>query len=106
MRSQDYFRDVTALAEVLVEARRRGEDLGAAAVLKRYESWRRFDATTLAFAMDGLNRLFSNDFAPLRPLRDAGLALAGAFAPARRMFMREAAGLSARAPRLMEGRLP
>ncbi|MGG7566916.1 FAD-dependent monooxygenase [Rhodovulum sp. DZ06] len=97
-------RDAAALAEVLVDAKRAGEDIGTDLVLRRYESARRFDATALALAMDGLNRLFSNDLPLLRPLRDAGLALAGAFAPARRMFMREAAGLSAHAPRLMEGR--
>ena len=97
-------RDAAALAEVLVEAKRRGEDPGALQVLRRYEQWRRFDATSLALAMDGLNRLFSNDLPLIRPLRDAGLALAGAFAPARRLFMREAAGLAAAAPRLMEGR--
>lgn len=103
-------RDTAALAEVLVEAHRRGEDIGALQVLKRYESWRRFDATALAFAMDALNRLFSNDLPGVRPLRDIGLALAGAFQPARRLFMREAAGLpgpvrpSGPVPRLLTGR--
>ncbi|MEL7027438.1 MAG: FAD-dependent monooxygenase, partial [Pseudomonadota bacterium] len=40
-------RDVAALAEVLVEARRRGEDIGRGEVLQRYQLWRRFDATAL-----------------------------------------------------------
>jgi 2-octaprenyl-6-methoxyphenol hydroxylase len=37
-------------------------------------------------------------------LRDAGMALAGALVPARRFFMRQAAGIGHGAPRLMEGR--
>ncbi|MGF1610261.1 MAG: FAD-dependent monooxygenase, partial [Kiloniellales bacterium] len=52
-------RDAAALAEVLAEAARRGEDIGDLAVLRRYQQWRRFDSTALAFSMDALNRLFS-----------------------------------------------
>ncbi|MFT7027412.1 MAG: 2-octaprenyl-6-methoxyphenol hydroxylase [Paracoccaceae bacterium] len=97
-------RDAAALAEVLVDAHRRGEDIGAIDVLRRYESWRRFDTVSLALGMDALNRLFSNDAPGLRLLRDAGMALAGALVPARRFFMRQAAGIGHGAPRLMEGR--
>ena len=43
-------KDVAALAEVLTDAKRRGEDIGQKDVLKRYETWRRFDTTTLAAA--------------------------------------------------------
>lgn len=96
-------RDTAALAEVLVDAHRRGEDIGSPLALRRYESWRRFDAVSLALGMDALNKLFSNDLPLLRPLRDAGLALAGAAAPARRFFMREAAGLNGPLPKLLRG---
>ncbi|MEM1237888.1 MAG: UbiH/UbiF/VisC/COQ6 family ubiquinone biosynthesis hydroxylase, partial [Pseudomonadota bacterium] len=41
-------RDVAALAEVLSDARQRGEDIGSVGVLGRYQEWRRFDTTTLA----------------------------------------------------------
>jgi len=46
-------RDAAALAEVLVEANRRGEDMGASDVLERYQRWRRFDTASLAVATDG-----------------------------------------------------
>jgi hypothetical protein len=36
-------RDVAALAEVLTDAQRRGEDIAAPDVLARYQTWRRFD---------------------------------------------------------------
>src|SRR3546814_12254898 len=51
-------------------------DIGAGDVLKRYERWRRFDALTLVAVTDGLNRLFSNDVAPIRLARIRGLCLA------------------------------
>ena len=97
-------RDVAALAEVLVMAQRRGEDIGAPDVLERYQSWRRFESTTLALGMDGVNALFSNDNQALRAARDAGLGLVNRIAPLRRAFMRQAAGLSGQTARLLAGR--
>ncbi len=96
-------RDVAALAEVLVQAKRRGEDIGALDVLQRYQSWRRFDTTAMALGMDGINRLFSNDNPVLRGLRDLGLGLVNATPGLRRGFMRQAAGLSGAQPKLLTG---
>ena len=101
-------RDVAALAEVVAEAKRRGEDIGAADVLERYQLWRRFDSTTLALGMDSVNRLFSNDNPLLRAGRDLGMGVVQAIPALRRGFMRQAAGLSAgpggKLPRLLAGR--
>ncbi|MGI1662284.1 FAD-dependent monooxygenase [Palleronia sp. KMU-117] len=96
-------KDVAALAEVLVEARRRGEDIGRVDVLRRYERWRRFDTMTLAIATDAFNRLFSNDSSILRLGRDLGLGLVGRLPGLRRGFIREAAGLTGDLPRLSRG---
>ena len=93
------YQDVAALAEVLSDARRRGEDLGAASVLARYQAARRFDSSALAFATDSLDRLFSNDFPLVRLARDAGMAAVGRVGPLRRFFMSRAAGLGPRTPR-------
>jgi 2-octaprenyl-6-methoxyphenol hydroxylase len=97
-------RDVAALAEVVVDAARRGEDFGAPDVLERYQRWRRFDATALALGMDTVNRLFSNDNALLRGVRDLGLGLVARSPALRRGFMRQAAGLTGDLPRLLAGR--
>ena len=97
------FRDVAALAQVMIEAARRGEDIGALDVLERYERWRRFDATTLALGMDSVNRLFSNDNPVLRAGRDLGLGIVNAVPALRRGFMRQAAGVSGDLPRLLAG---
>ena len=96
-------KDAAALAEVLLDAARLGRDIGALDTLKRYERWRRFDSFTLAASTDALNRLFSNDIAPLRHLRDLGLGIVDAIGPARRFFMRHAGGDVGKLPRLMKG---
>ena len=96
-------RDVAALTEVLVEARRRGEFIGSPSVTQRYEQWRRFDATAMALGMDGLNRLFSNNAPPIQAIRNLGMAAAAALGPARRTFMSVASGTAGDAPRLLTG---
>jgi len=97
------FRDVAALAELLVDARRCGLDIGAAGVLAGYQRWRRFDNTVLAVVTDALNRLFSNDIAPLRTARRLGFGAVQRISPARRLFMRQAMGLVGDLPRLVRG---
>lgn len=96
-------RDVGALAQVLVDAARRGEDIGASDVLARYQVWRRFDATALALGMDAVNRLFSNDNPILRAGRDLGMGVISRVPMLRRGFMRQAAGLTGDLPRLLAG---
>ncbi|KKB07965.1 FAD-dependent monooxygenase [Devosia chinhatensis] len=94
-------KDVAALAEVIVEAMRLGLDHGSADVLERYQSWRRFDTASMAAVTDGMNRLFSNDAAPLRALRDFGLGLVDRAGPIKSALIRAAAGGSG--PRLLSG---
>ena len=97
-------RDVGALTEVLIEAHRRGEDIGAIDVLERYQSWRRFDSTSLALGMDTVNKLFSNNNPILRAGRDLGMGIVQAVPSLRRGFMRQAAGLSGPLPKLLQGK--
>ncbi len=96
-------RDAAALAEIVVYSHRLGLDVGDSPLLERYERWRRFDNTVLALATDGLNRLFSNDFGPLRVMRDVGLAAVGRIPPLRQLFMRQAMGVLGTLPRLVRG---
>jgi 2-octaprenyl-6-methoxyphenol hydroxylase len=96
-------RDVAALAESVVDAHRLGLDIGGGPVLARYERWRRFDNVLMATAMDGLNRLFSNDIGPLRLVRDLGLAAVNRLPPVKRFFMRHAMGVVGELPRLVKG---
>jgi 2-octaprenyl-6-methoxyphenol hydroxylase len=98
-------RDVAALTEIVVEGARLGMDVGASSLLERYERWRRFDSAFSATVMDGLNRLFSNDNAPLRALRDLGLGIVDNAPWLKRALVREAAGVSGTVPRLLKGEM-
>jgi 2-octaprenyl-6-methoxyphenol hydroxylase len=93
-------RDAAALADVVAEARSVGLDLGGAAI-GDYEAWRNFDNKTLALSTDMLNRLFSNNIAPLRHARRLGLAAVNRFKPAQQFFMNEAAGETGTLPSLL-----
>jgi 2-octaprenyl-6-methoxyphenol hydroxylase len=97
-------RDVAALAQVLIESARRGEDIGSQTTLEAYQRWRRFDSTALALGMDTVNRMFSNDNPILRAGRDLGLGVVNALPGLRRRFMRQAAGLQGDLPRLLAGK--
>ncbi len=96
-------KDAAALAEVLIEAMRLGEDIGSEIVLDRYVRWRRFDNTVLAAGFDAFVRLFSNDIAPIRLARDLGMAAVNRIPPLRQAFMREAGGATGDLPRLLRG---
>ncbi len=86
------FRDAIALARLLEEA---GEDPGSPALLARYQRARRADNLLMLAATDGLERLFSNDFPPLRLVRDLGIAAVDRMTPLKRVFIRQATGASA-----------
>ena len=96
-------RDVAALAEVLVDARRLGLDIGDVQVLARYQRWRRLDNWMLSAATDSLNRLFSNAIPPVKLARDLGLAAVNRMPPLKRLFMRHAMGVMGELPRLVRG---
>ena len=95
-------RDVAALAELIVDHRRLGLDIGDA-VLPRYQRWRRLDGVLLASVTDALNRLFSNAIPPVRLARDLGLAIVNRLPPVKRFLMRDAMGMTGDLPRLVRG---
>src|SRR5262249_60858881 len=97
------FRDVAALTKIIVEGAQLGLDIGAAVLLERYERWRRFDSALSPTAMEGLNRLFSNDSALLRAFRDLGLGVVDHAPWLKRVLVREAAGASGTVPKLLRG---
>jgi 2-octaprenyl-6-methoxyphenol hydroxylase len=97
------FKDAAALAEVVVEADRLGQDIGAIDVLERYQQWRRFDTLRMGATTDVLNRLFSNDLGPLRAVRDLGLGIVERMPRVKAALIRQASGLSGDTPRLLKG---
>jgi 2-octaprenyl-6-methoxyphenol hydroxylase len=95
-------KDIAALVDVLTDARSVGLDIGAMSVLQNYQRWRRFDSASLALGTDVLNRLFSNDFPPLRLARDIGMGAVGQVKPLRHFFMRQAGADLGNLPSLMQ----
>jgi len=97
------WRDVAALAELIVDAHRSGQDIGGSDVLAQYERSRRMDTLIMAGATDVLDRLFSNDIGPIRLVRDIGLAAVNRLGPAKRFFMNQARGAGGKQPKLLRG---
>ncbi len=96
-------RDVAALSQVIVDAQRNGEDIGALATLQTYASWRSRDHVQTAMATDSLVRLFSNNFLPLAAVRNLGLLLVDVVPPLKHLFARHAMGFVGKLPRLGRG---
>jgi 2-octaprenyl-6-methoxyphenol hydroxylase len=96
-------RDVAALVETLVDAKRLGLDLGSPQPLLKYQQWRRPDNLLMLGMTDAIVRLFSNDVKPLRFARSLGLAAVGKMPSLKVFFMRHAMGDVGRLPRLMKG---
>jgi 2-octaprenyl-6-methoxyphenol hydroxylase len=85
-------RDAMALADLVIAASRRGDDVGAPDLLLRYQRRRRPDNLLMLMATDALDRLFSNDHPLLRLTRDIGIAAVHRAPPLKRLFMRQAMG--------------
>ena len=98
-------RDVAALTDILIGARRRGEDFGSIGVLRRHQERRRIDAVSLAAATDFFNWIYSNDNDLLRAARGLGMSLVGESPWLRRALIRQAAGLPGNRPGLVPGTL-
>jgi len=79
-------RDVNALANVLKAAHKDKEDLGAIAVLKRYEAKRKWDNLSVIWLTDISNRLFSNHNWFFKVFRRFGLLLLQ-ISPLKRVLM-------------------
>ncbi len=97
------FRDVATLAEVLVEGKRLGLDLGDAALLARYQRWRGLDTFMTAAATDTLTRLFGIPGKTASAVRRFGISAVDAIAPLKDRFMAEARGESGDLPKLLQG---
>jgi 2-octaprenyl-6-methoxyphenol hydroxylase len=99
------FRDVAACTQVLVEAVRTGQDIGAPDVLRRYSAWRRLDNMMVGGITDVLNRLFAIPGRLPSAVRRFGLAGVERIPPLKARFMAEARGETGKLPALLTGEL-
>jgi 2-octaprenyl-3-methyl-6-methoxy-1,4-benzoquinol hydroxylase len=95
--------DAAALAQVLVQAKRDGADIGSAKLLREYESMRRHNNLLMMTTMDLFYRVFGNVNLPARLFRNIGLGLAERITPAKKIAMKYAMGLGGQLPRLARG---
>ena len=98
-------RDVASIGEIIINATRRGEDIGTKTVLKRYENWRRFEISMMAATTDILNKTLSNNNDMLKVVANLGLKALDKNNFLKKSFIREAAGLNGDLPKLLQGKL-
>ncbi|MEK1940095.1 MAG: 2-octaprenyl-3-methyl-6-methoxy-1,4-benzoquinol hydroxylase [Pseudomonas sp.] len=94
------FLDAAVLAEVLLHATSRGENIADERVLSRFERRRMPHNLGMMAAMEGFQRLFQADPLPVRWLRNSGLNLVDGLAEGKALFVRQALGLSGDLPAL------
>jgi 2-octaprenyl-6-methoxyphenol hydroxylase len=97
------FRDVAALAQVLVEGARLGLDLGDRQLLDRYQRWRSLDTLMVAMATDGLTRVYGVPGRTASAVRRFGMSVIDRIGPIRNKLMNEARGTSGDLPLLLRG---
>src|SRR6476646_1132732 len=93
-------RDAAALAQVLLQAHQKGEDIGDLRVLRRYERWRKLENLTILGFTDLLDRCFSNNWLPLVMIRRLGLWLMRTLRPFKHLALRLMTGQTGRSPQL------
>ena len=72
-------------------------------MLEDYASWRRADQGKLVRFTDGVVRLFGDQSAPVRALRDLGMLGFDLIPGVRSLFAKHTMGLAGRLPRLSRG---
>ncbi len=93
-------RDVAVLAEVITDAKNKGEDLGNLQVLNRYAKWRQRDHRQAAFVTDSLVKIFSSEFTPIVIARNLGLMATELLPPVKKLLTRSAIGMAGKLPKL------
>lgn len=99
-------RDAASLAEILADAQ---EEAGAAfdpgdgLWLQRYQAWREADRSNIVRFTDGLVRVFTQPFAPVKMLRDIGMLAFDLMPIAKDALSQLSSGAAGRVPRLTRG---
>lgn len=98
-------RDAATIAELVAEARRRHDDIGAPAVLTRYDLARTVDVKSCTLAVDVLNRSLLSGFVPIQASRGLSLYMLDRIGALRRALMRQGVTPATAQPRLMRGEM-
>jgi 2-octaprenyl-6-methoxyphenol hydroxylase len=100
-------RDAASLAEVLADALHAAPDAGIDAgdglLLERYRQWRESDRSRIVGFTDGLVRLFTQPFGPVKLVRDLGMLAFDLLPQAKDALSQLSLGAAGRIPRLARG---
>jgi 2-octaprenyl-6-methoxyphenol hydroxylase len=99
-------RDAASLAEVLADGREQapaGFDAGDGLLLNRYREWRESDRGKIVGFTDGLVRLFTQPFGPVKFARDLGLLAFDLMPAAKDAMSQLSLGAAGKIPRLARG---
>jgi 2-octaprenyl-6-methoxyphenol hydroxylase len=99
-------RDAASLAEVLADGRTQQQDEfdpGDGMWLERYREWRVADRTNIVRFTDGLVRVFTQPFGPIKALRDVGMLAFDLMPAAKGALSQLSMGASVRIPKLARG---
>jgi 2-octaprenyl-6-methoxyphenol hydroxylase len=99
-------RDAVSLAEVLADGRAQASadfDAGDGMWLQRYREWRAADRSNIVRFTDGMVRLFSQPFGPIKLLRNAGMLAFDLMPAAKDALSQLSLGAAGRVPRLARG---
>jgi 2-octaprenyl-6-methoxyphenol hydroxylase len=94
--------DAATLADVVADARRKGDDIGASTALDAYHQARTRDVAARSLAVDALNRTLSSNLLPLDLARGFALHMLGVFPLFRRALVRRGLEPAGPRPRLMQ----
>jgi 2-octaprenylphenol hydroxylase len=97
--------DAACLAQVVVEAYKKQQDIGAIRVLRRYERWRKGENTAMLLAMEGFQRIFSSSMESARVLRHTSFAITQQLPWLKKYFMARAMGLRGDLPEVAKASL-
>ncbi|MBW4682887.1 MAG: FAD-dependent hydroxylase [Microcoleus vaginatus WJT46-NPBG5] len=95
-------RDAAAIAQVLQDAHKNGEDIGSLPVLQRYQRWRKRENLAILGFTDILDRLFSNNWLPIVFVRRLGLWTLRKVQPVKVFALRLMTGLLGRTPQIAQ----
>jgi 2-octaprenylphenol hydroxylase len=92
--------DAAVLAQVLMEAKEKNQDIGGLRVLRRYQRWRKGDNTLMLALMRGFKELFGSENRCMVECRSQGLRMSNKIPAFKKLFMNYAMGRQGELPDL------
>ena len=84
--------DAATLAEIVIEAYKKGRNIGSLHTLSKYQRRRKADNVIIQLTMDAFKRVFGSELPPIRWLRHFGLQTVNKHGLLKNLFMHQAAG--------------